>query len=440
MPAAATPTPQQASAKRVLVLGATGFIGAQLAHALRHAGCTVVEAGRHRAAGAAADEWRELDLAAMTTAASWLPHLAGIDAVVNCVGIIRAARPGDFDLLHRAVPVALFAACEQLAVRRVLQLSAMGSDAAAATEFWRSKGAADADLLQRRLSATVVRPSLVYGEHGASSRLFLALATLPVLALPLAHRAKVQPIHVDDLVAVLLTLLLADGPVPRELAAVGPRALTLAQYLAALRAGMRAAPAVVLGLPMPLARLAARAAALHPASTLTPDALTMLARSADGGNRGDAGAGAVAALLGRAPRDPATFAQAAQLPAAVLAWAAPLMRYAIAALWLATAVVSWFGWPHRDSAVWLAACGVPAGWSEAVLLGASVLDGAIGAALLLRPRRWLWPAQIALVAGYTAFMSLCLPQFWLHPFGPLTKNLPILAALLLMWRISPKRK
>ncbi len=423
---------------RVLVLGATGFIGARLACALRQAGCGVVAAGRARGDGAAADAWRELDFAALTTAEDWLPHLAGVDAVVNCVGIIREARAGDFDLLHRAVPAALFDACERLGVARVVQLSALGSDLAAPTGYWRSKGAADADLLRRRLDATVVRPSLVYGEQGASSRLFLALATLPVLALPRAHRATVQPIHVDDLVAVLLGLLLGGGPAPRVLAAVGPRALTLAQYLALLRDGMRAAPACVLGLPLPLARLAARAAALHPGSALTPDALTMLVHGADGGNVADAGA--VTALLGRAPRDPATFAQASQLPAAVLAWAAPTLRCAIAALWLITAVVSWFGWPHDVSAAWLAACGVAAGWSEGILLGASLLDGAIGVALLLWPRRWLWPAQIALVAGYTVLMSVFLPAFWLHPFGPLSKNLPILAALLLLWRLSPKRK
>jgi len=51
----------------------------------------------------------------------------------------------------------------------------------------------------------------------------------------------------------------------------------------------------------------------------------------------------------------------------------------------------------------------------------------------------LWPAQPLLVAGYIAIMSLCLPEFWLHPFGSLTKNLPIAAIMLLMWRITPNR-
>lgn len=417
----------------VLVLGATGLIGSHTLQALRAAGCNAIGASRRRPPGEAEGQWRELDMGAMTAEAAWLPLLAGVDAVVNCVGIIRAAQPGDFDRLHRAAPVALFAACERLGVRRVVQLSALGSDADGATEYWRSKGAAEADLRRRRLCATIVRPSLVYGEEGASSRLFRTLATLPLLAMPMAHGALVQPMHVDDLAAVIVRLL-QDGAMAGELAAVGPRPLTMAAYLAELRAGMGAAPALVLELPLPLARLTARLAALHPASALTPEALTMLERSADGSNTGDAGP--VGALLRRAPRDPATFARPAQLPAAVLAWGAPALRVTLALLWLITAWASWWGWPHADSAGWLAACGVPVRWREPLLLAASALDGAIGLLLLLRPRRWLWPLQLALVAGYSAIMSIFLPAFWLHPFGVLSKNLPLLAALLLLWRLN----
>lgn len=108
---------------------------------------------------------------------------------------------------------------------------------------------------------------------------------------------------------------------------------------------------------------------------------------------------------------------------------------AVALLWLITAWVSWFGWTHADSAAWLAACGVPSGLQEPMLLAASAMDACLGALLLLRPRRWLWAAQLALAGGYTVILSVCLPAFWLHPVGPLSKNLP-LALMLLMWRAS----
>jgi uncharacterized protein YbjT (DUF2867 family) len=419
---------------KVLILGATGLIGSHALRALRAAGCDVVGASRRRPADERAQDWMEVDFGRMTSESDWLPLLSGVDAVVNCVGIIREARDGDFDRLHRAAPVAVFAACERLGVRRVVQVSALGSHPDAATGYWRSKGAAEAALLARRLSVTIIRPSLVYGEDGASSVMFRMLATLPVLMMPMAHGAKVQAIHVDDLAAVLVRLVLAEGGVPRELAVVGPRATTMAGYLGALRSGMQAAPALVLDLPMPLARVVARVAGMIPSSALTPESLLMLEQSADGGNTADAGP--AVALLGRPLRDPVRFARPDQRIAAAWTWGAPLVTVAMALLWLITAYVSWFGWPRADSMAWLAACGVPAGAQQPMLLAASLADAAVGVLLLLYPRRWVWALQLALVGGYTAIMSVCLPGFWLHPFGPLSKNLPLLALMLLMWRAS----
>lgn len=416
----------------VLVLGATGLIGGHVLRALRAAGCDAVGASRQRPADEGEAGWIEIDFGRMTEQSDWLPLLAGVDAVVNCVGIIREARDGDFDRLHRAAPVALFAACERLGVRRVVQVSALGSHPDAATGYWRSKGAAEVDLMARRLSATIVRPSLVYGDDGASSEMFRMLATLPALMMPMAHGARVQAIHVDDLTQVLVKLVLAQGEVPRELAVVGPRATTMAGYLGALRGGMRAAPSLVLDLPMPVARIVARVAGMIPSSALTPESLRMLEQSADGGNTADAGP--AAAMLGRPLRDPDSFARPDQRIVAAWTWGAPLLTVAMAVLWLVTAYVSWFGWPRAESLAWLAACGVPAELRQPMLMAASLADAAVGMLLLLTPRRWLWALQLALVCAYTVGMSVYLPGFWLHPFGPLTKNLPLLALMFLMWR------
>ena len=421
---------------RVLVIGTTGLIGGHVLQALRAAGVDADGASRRRPAGAAAHHWLELDFGSLTAPQQWLPLLHGYDAVVNAVGIIREARAGDFDRLHRAAPVALFAACEQLGLR-VVQVSALGSHPQAVTGYWRSKGAAEVDLLGRRMDATLIRPSLVYGDDGASSVLLRMLATLPVLMLPAAHRALVQPIHVADLADVVVRLLTTQATLPRELAVVGPRATTMAGYLADLRRGMQAPAALVLSLPAQVARVAAHFAALGPSSAFTPESLLMLERSADGSNTADAAP--AQALLGRPLRDPVTFARPAQRVTAAWSWGAPLVTVAIALMWLITAYVSWFVWPHAESRAWLAACGVPPAWQEPMLLAASVTDAAIGVLLLLRPRRWLWAAQLALVGGYTAMLSVFLPDFWRHPFGPLTKNLPLLALMLLMWRASPAK-
>lgn len=431
---------------RILLVGASGFIGRHLAAALRDAGHAITGAGRNTPAtlpatapsGAHAGNvagntagWCTLDYAALDTPAAWLPHIDGFDAVIHCIGVLRAD-DATFERLHHAIPAALFSACAQAGVGRVIHLSALGSTPDAATPYWRSKGRGDAALRATPLAYTIVRPSLVYGGDSASSRLFRALATMPLLAMP--ADGGVQPVHIDDLCAAVAALLRPEHAHLRELDATGPRALPMRDYLACLRRGMAAGSVVTLPLPVTVARAAAAIAALHPSSPLTPDALTML----EHGNTADATA--MRTLVGTSLRDPATFAAPDLKPAAVLAWTLPLATLALAMLWLWTAWVSWFGWPHADSHAWLAACGVPAAWREPMLAGASLLDAAIGCALLIGPRRWLWPAQLALVGGYTLIMTVCLHPFWLHPFGPLSKNLPILALLLLLWRLHPAEK
>lgn len=343
----------------ILLLGATGLIGSHLAAKLRSTqDCSVICASRRKPAHAAsAGEWREIDFSVMTDKTDWLPHLAGIDAVVNCVGILRESRPGDFDRLHRAAPIALFAACEQLGIARVLHVTALGSHVDAATGYWRSKGAAEADLAQRNLDATIVRASLVHGDDAPSTQLFLMLATLPVLMMPVANQAKVQPMHIDDLVDALVVLLAPQQPRRPAIAAVGPDALTMAGYLSALRSGLGAPAGKVFDLPLPVATIVARVAALHPASALTPDSLVMLVDSIDGGNTADATP--VASLLGRPLRRPVSFARPAQRAGAALAWGAPLMWLALALLSLMTLYVACYGWPQQDQAAWLALSGLP---------------------------------------------------------------------------------
>jgi hypothetical protein len=57
------------------------------------------------------------------------------------------------------------------------------------------------------------------------------------------------------------------------------------------------------------------------------------------------------------------------------------------------------------------------------------LDALFGLMTLWRPSRRLWQAQFLVVLAYSALLTMGAPHWWLHPFGPLSKNLPILALL-----------
>ena len=70
----------------------------------------------------------------------------------------------------------------------------------------------------------------------------------------------------------------------------------------------------------------------------------------------------------------------------------------------------------------------------------AALDLLLGVLTLwpLRRQRWLWAAQIALIVGYTLIISWRLPEYWLHPYGPMIKNLPMLALLVSLWVLAPR--
>ena len=106
------------------------------------------------------------------------------------------------------------------------------------------------------------------------------------------------------------------------------------------------------------------------------------------------------------------------------------MRGSLAALWLGTAWVSLWGFPRTASHALLARMGLHGAQAELALWSGAVLDALLGLGLLVLPRRRrVYQAQLLLVAAYTVMITLWLPEFWLHPFGPLLKNLPVLAMI-----------
>jgi uncharacterized protein YbjT (DUF2867 family) len=260
---------------RILITGASGFIGSRLAHALAGHGhelvCTLRDPSQ-AAAGVLPGRVVQADLARLLTAADWQAHLHGVEVVVNAVGILRETAGQRFATLHVAGPCALFSACATEGVRRVVQISALGADAGARSGYHTSKKAADDFLLQLPLAAVVVQPSLVYGPGGGSARLFTRLASLPLIPLPGEGEQQLQPIHIDDLVPAIVGLIegsvAGDAFVGERVPLVGPAPLSLRQWLTELRAAMDLGPASFVRVPLPLVRAGAvpRPPAVRPAA------------------------------------------------------------------------------------------------------------------------------------------------------------------------------
>ena len=426
---------------QVLLTGASGFIGGHLAHALIAAGYDVLCAMRRPPTGARAQlRYVRADFTADVDSAVWAPRLRGVQVVINAAGILREQRGQSFYAIHVRGPTALFNACVLAGVQHVIQISALGADGDAQTAYHRSKHEADEALARLPLKWVIVQPSIVYGANGASAALFDALASAPLVPVPGAGEQQVQPIHIADVVDGVLALLAHTDQRGIVLPFVGPRPLALREFLADLRYSMGLPTARFLHVPLPLVRAAARAGSAMRRGLLDRDTLGMLMR----GNTGDPAP--LERLLQHRARPAERFVdtahRAAVAQAARLAWLLPVLRYALAFLWIVSGVVSLGPFPIDESLRRLAAVGIT---NEAaagfMLYGAALFDIGLGiATLVVARRRVLWLVQIALVLVYTAIISVRLPEFWLEPFGPVTKNVPLLAALWLLYELDGRRR
>lgn len=408
---------------KVLVCGASGFIGRAVTRQLRAAGHEVVRGVRN--ASQATDI--SIDYATDTDAAAWLPRLEGIDAVVNAVGIIAERSGSTFADLHERAPKALFAACAQAGVTRIIQISALGA-ADGDTAYFRTKAAADRELSRLPLAWQILRPSLVYGDEGASATAFRMLATLPVIATPsLPEAARFQAVHVEDLATAVVVALDARTPPGRCIDCTGATSHTLREMLEVYRRAFRLGPALWLSVPAPVMALAARLSALIPGAPLNPESWRMLRQGSAASPAG------FAQLLGRTPRGLAEFisgGDAERLRArALAAWQRPLLRLSLAAVWLLSAVVSAFVYPRSASMALLAEVGLAGPAAVAALYSACLVDLALGVLTLWRPGRAVWLAQMAVIVAYSALIGYAMPEWLTHPFGPILKNLPMLAIL-----------
>ncbi len=293
---------------RILMTGATGFIGGALARALLAQGhelvCAVRDPSRLDLGGSAHGSWQALrcDLAQVPGEDFWRPQLAGVDAVINAVGILRETRGQTFDALHARAPMALFQAAAAAGVPCIVQVSALGADQGAQSRYHRTKKQADDLLRSLPVAGAVVQPSAVYGPGSDAAAMFNMMSALPILAMPQSGRMLMQPVHVQDVVDGVLALLQSPPRPVATIAFVGPRALTMAGYLRELRAARgNRFPLPVLWMPTFVFMGVARVAGWVPGSVLDAETAGMLLR----GNA--APADDFIRLLGRSPRTVAEF-------------------------------------------------------------------------------------------------------------------------------------
>lgn len=114
------------------------------------------------------------------------------------------------------------------------------------------------------------------------------------------------------------------------------------------------------------------------------------------------------------------------------------IRLTLAIVWLVTGLLSLGIYPQQESLALLNRMGLQGTPALAALYLGVTADIALGVLTMLTPNKTLWFIQALLIIIYTLIISIWLPEFWLHPFGPILKNLPILMLLWLLYQYEGK--
>ncbi len=423
--------------KRVLVLGGYGLIGSAV---MRHLGqsCAVTGMGRNRHAALASNpngDWVIRDLTTLDTS-DWTELLCRFDVVVNASGALQDGARDNLTAIHETTVARLVDAAEQTQTR-IVQISAVGAELGARTEFLRSKARGDIALQQSATSWIILKPALVLSRDAyGGTALLRGAAALPGMTPVLFPDARLACVFIDDLVDAVRQAV--DGEIAygtiADIAAEDTHSLP--ELMGKIRRWLGFAPAwKTVALPQPVVRLSARLADglgwLGWRSALRTTSLTVLEEGlgADPSVWNAAGGTACRSLDDTLLSMPATrqdrlFAR--------LYFLLPLSIAVLSVFWCLSGAIAMI--KAASAMQVLDSSGISPAGRAVLVYGGALADIALGAAILWRP--WAKAAALGmagLAAAYLAGSVVTSPHLWLDPLGPMIKVLAVIVLSLIVW-------
>jgi uncharacterized protein YbjT (DUF2867 family) len=262
---------------RILVTGATGFVGPAIVQRLVDEGRTV-RVLEHTAGSSAELPSQEAVPGSMTDPESLRRAVEGQDAVVHLVALL-SGKPEEFERVMEQGTRDLLEAARDARVGRFVLMSALGTteETKDLVPYYGAKWQMEQDVKASGLEHVIFRPSFVFGREGGALGQFKKIAKLaPVTPIVGPGTQRIQPIWLDDVAAYFAAAIEKPEAANRTFELGGPDAVTWNEFWSRLK---RAQGAHRLSVHVPFGLMRMQAAALEklPKPPVTRDQLKMLA-------------------------------------------------------------------------------------------------------------------------------------------------------------------
>ncbi|SHF09727.1 NADH dehydrogenase [Loktanella atrilutea] len=179
----------------------------------------------------------------------------GVDAVVNCVGVLAETCKNTFKAVQAEAPGRIARIARAEGVARMVQISAIGADSDAASAYARTKAEGEAAVTEHMPGAVILRPSVIFGPEDEFFNRFAGMSRLgPVLPV-VGAGTRFQPVYVDDVAAAAVAAL--DSPTVQGVYELGgPDVATFRELMQRMLSVIQR-KRIVANIPFPVARLMA---------------------------------------------------------------------------------------------------------------------------------------------------------------------------------------
>jgi NADH dehydrogenase len=269
---------------QIAVMGGSGFIGRYIVKRLAERGEVLAVGGRHAADAKFLKLKGDVGQVGLVNIGIDAPEdvlrafVEGKDALINCVGILYERGSQKFDVVHHSAPAKLARLAREAGVERLVHISAIGADPRSTSAYARTKAAGEQAVHDAFPTATILRPSIVFGPEDDFFNRFATLAVMsPFVPLIGGGETRFQPVYVGDVASAALRVLDDPATAGRTYELGGPKVYNFRQLMELLLGEIKRHRRFI-DLPFGLASLQARFMALLPKPPLTPDQVEMLKR------------------------------------------------------------------------------------------------------------------------------------------------------------------